>query len=380
MIKKVIASLSVFLPFVFWFAGATNAEGINLSITGNGDSSQSQVVVNVDQNQSVQQSNQADIQNNVDSQANTGNNNASGNNGSEVNIETGDVNSSTDINNENINQNVAETECCPVQTDLTIKNNGSDSINSITSEIFNNVEINQTNYANIVNNAITNANTGQNLANSNNGNVTIATGNITAVTNIENKNININDDPQAVGGQISIFVGGNGTNSENYVNYLFQNNINVNEANYANILNNAVMNLNTGCNVADKNVGSVFISTGDILGLITIKNEDINKSDAEISNCCEKDEDDKDKDDDNGKPDEPILPPPPPPGPPGPDDKPGPSIGRGGEGNGAVAGEAAGLPETGNFLTLFGIILALMFFFAGVYLRFSSGVSPPAIA
>jgi hypothetical protein len=282
MIKKLFSSLVVSaLLFMQLLSLPVRAETIELSQTGNGAGSSNEISVNVQSNTTVEQSNNANISNNVEQNLDTGNNQASDNSG-DATIATGNISTTTDINNENINKNIAGSSCasdCPSGISVNVSGNGAESGNNVNVDINNNTYTNQNNSANITNNVQTNANTGYNEANRNNGDVAIVTGNIYSETNIENSGINKSyNSVSGAHNDVDVKISGNGANSENDVNisknksvYYFSNNI-------ANILNEDIQDLNTGNNKASGNNGLVFVKTGDIYKKVNISNKDINVS------------------------------------------------------------------------------------------------------
>lgn len=383
MFKKILIMLSITVVSLAGFTKVAKAEEIIIS--GNGDGSSSQVNISVENNTTVTQSNQATVENNVTENANTGENTASGNSGSETNIQTGSVSSETNISNENINTNIAENQCCNnAQTNIQISGNGSDSVNTVNASITSDIDISQENTATIINSVTVNANTGNNTADNNLGNVTIETGKITALTNIENKNINLNDDPEGENKLTYMFkIFGNGEGSENKIIFTHSNLVNVSEKNFLTLTNSVFHNLNTGENSANGNHGLVFIKTGDIDSKINIKNLDINTNIARVD-CCEYDPGDDNPPPPPPPPSPPPVTPPPPP-PPGGGNGGGPGDGRsdgrsdgGSSGSSIAAVLGAMLPATGNYLTFLLTILATILFMLGVCLRMASGSSPPA--
>lgn len=385
MIRRIIVLLTILLPTIALQPRVIFAEEINLEVSGNGESSTSEVQVQTQNQTNVTQNNEAQVSNEVENNANTGNNTASDNTGGQTNIETGDITAETTIENSNINTNIAtDNSCCIQSTNTTISGNGSESNNTVT--IANNTtsNIHQTNNATIFNKDVVNANTGYNSASNNNGNVSIITGNITVASLITNSNIN---NSFAKGSQsvesITAKIVGNGENSVNTISAKINKEFNAILNNYFYIENLSIHNLNTGYNTADGNLGNVSIKTGDIDSSITIENVDINSNFTEIDcdDCheeppvCDPCEDcntgAKPKECDNSNP--PTTPP----------TKPGgggdnPSNhnngGTGGNNPGAILGQM--LPATGANLTIWMTLAALIMFFMGWYLRFRSGCAP----
>ncbi len=368
MIKKIITLMAFFIVSISVAAPAIFADEI--SVSNNGAGSSNTIVIDTSSTSTVEQANNADIQNNVDVTANTGDNSVSSNN-ADAHIITGSIDSTSSINNENINSNFAENqECgCSDETSSAIDGNGSDSINNLNLSFINAMNVSQENSAQITNNLTTNASTGNNQANNNNGNVGIETGNITSLISIINKNINLNSDFQGKNnGSISISISNNGSGSINSIVMFFGNSSNYVSNNFTDIKNNVVQNLNTGNNIANGNNGAVLIVTGDIMSVITIGNENINGSFfKEQCNCSN------------------IIPPPgggnpmpigdPPVGAQPSSSGSGSSIGGPGQILGAAIGQI--LPATGAYWILLMTILAITMFLAGGVLRFGSDSSPP---
>ena len=342
-----------------------------ISVTGNGEGSTNSVNVSEQQNTDVQQNNEAQVENNVDVNADTGNNETSGNLG-ETQIDTGNVETGVNVTNENINQSYVDAGCCNGDTDLKISGNGSGSNNQITYSSQNNTNVNINQTANITNQITGWANTGYNSANGNNGNVSINTGSIYVTENIENSDINVYgvSVKSGSGGSVSIKIDGNGTDSQNTVNFSNGNNIDININNSAKITNESNWELNTGKNEANGNNGNVKIATGDIYFQSTIKNGPVNFGWVDVD-CC-----DQKKDGEEKPPD--VTPPTPPAN--GADGKNGNGNGNGGAGGNGNGQDGDGLPVTGpSNLILLGLINIIMFFM-GWYLRLRSGNSPPAFA
>ena len=382
MFKRLVTSAIYILALGFIFSPSAIADEIIVS--NNGDGSSSSVSVNSNNSSNVTQTNDTQVNNDVITDADTGSNQTSSNNG-DSSINTGDVTVTTSINNEDINTNMEDKiGTCGVvcgsdeESKISISGNGSNSLSSIDLGLSNNADIKQTNSANVTNNVGVKANTGYNTANNNNGDVRIETGNITAITAILNKNINLNIDPiLSPFGALSVSISGNGDGSVNGIVLFFGNKLNYNGSNNTTIVNNVTHDLNTGGNIANGNNGAVLIATGDIMSVVTIGNENINCNifNPPINSCF---------------PTGGIIPPPgggpttPPSTPPGSDNPSGtpPSPTSVGGSPGQVLGAAIGavLPVTGNYLSLLMTIFCLTMLLAGWYLRFGSDPSPPLYA
>lgn len=353
-----------------------------MTINGNGAGATSEVTTTTQSTTTVEQHNDAQITNNVSTSTDTGNNTADANTGGATTIETGSASSDTTVNNQNINSNTATAPSgSATGVNAQISNNGADSTNVISGTSNTSTTVSQTNNATITNTVITHANTGNNTANNNTGNVFIKTGTIHASNTIENKNINVSVssihpgscDNTCVQQTINLLIKGNGAGSKNILNVSFDNQMHDESYNLAAITNTSIMDLNTGGNQASFNLGDVTIVTGDITAVTTINNENINSNVVEVScNCV------------------PNTPPTTPP--PTSNETPTPqnncncggSVGGGGGSStpGSVLGATTGavLPNTGMGNMLLWITLAsLIMFFAGWYLRFRSGCAPGAV-
>lgn len=159
------------------------------SISGNGSESNNSINNTNTTNNTILQINHANLQNNIYSNLNTGNNYASGN-GGKVTINTGNIKSDVNVINNGINLSLAKIMAGTGKNIAEIKGNGADSVNSITFKNIFGIDVIVYNTANISNDVNHNANTGDNVAKDNNGDVEIGTGDVTITTSILNENIN----------------------------------------------------------------------------------------------------------------------------------------------------------------------------------------------
>ncbi|QQS38695.1 hypothetical protein IPM62_04910 [Candidatus Woesebacteria bacterium] len=260
---------------------------LDITITGNGSDTNNEVNIQVENNQNVVQTNTANIDNNIHIDSNTGGNTAS-ENGGEVEIVTGDTSQTVVVEN-NTNTSLVDTgDCCQNETEITIVGNGNGSTNttSVFQELNTQVVVNQN--TTIKNTIYGNVNTGNNVANQNNGNVNISTGSITVAGGINNGPINIHDVKVNSDKSTStnMVINENGVNSFNSLNYTNTANDTTYIFNTANILNNVLWDLNTGNNHANGNSGDVSILTGDIDFNFYIDNGPINFGSITIDDCC----------------------------------------------------------------------------------------------
>ena len=287
--------------------------GIIITSSGNGSNSVNNGSLIVDESTATSQVNTTNVVNNMNSVSNSGSNEASENMG-DAEIVTGDANvTGTIVNSVNTNVdgimvsefNIVDdhigdiildfsSECisgCGDGEDITLANtdNGSDSVNTTGLEVNTNDITFQQNDANIENNMILEANTGDNEAEKNMGGVTIATGdaNVEAsIINFVNNNIagdvvyavvNIFGDlvgdiiiPEALlnaccgGSDITLANSGNGTDSVNTVNADIDNSQLIEQFNNAVIDNNLIFDANTGDNELSKVMGGdTGVTTGN---------------------------------------------------------------------------------------------------------------------
>lgn len=357
---------------------AAKAEEIVITVDGNGSGSSNEAQVQSQATTEVSQNNSANVTNNVDSNTNTGNNDATQNTGGDTTISTGDAENTTNVNNENINTNVANvTDCCNGGTTVNVSGNGAGSTNVGVADSSTTHLVSQNNYASISNNITVNANTGYNNASFNGGSSAIITGNIKALTYVNNENINNSfyDGQISMMGDSSVIIKDNGTDSFNMVTLNDDTSILISNNNLANILNNVEHNLNTGGNTTLANIGDAAIITGNIISDITINNENINSNFVEVScNNCNKPNGDGDGDGNgNG-------------GGPTPPTTPGTSTVQGAGGSSSSGNGSSGpagniLPATGNSIpyTLFATLILFFMFLSGLYLRFNSAHAPPLV-
>jgi len=374
MLRKLIFSCAIILITV-GFVKPVRASEINLSVSGNGDSSSNQANTQTKNDATVTQSNNAKVTNNTNSTSDSGNNKANANTTSQTTIHSGSSTANTTVNNNNINNNTAQNVgCgCKTNTQIAVANNGQGSTNAVNATSITNTTVTQSNNAAVTNTPQLSSNSGGNNANSNTGNTTINTGKVGGNIQIENKNINQNIDPEPSGSSstTTILVDKNGANSVNIVNFTSQADFNYVESNIADIINDPILNLDSGNNNADKNNGDTTILTGDVLGQVIIENDKVNENFKKTNKSPETPPTTP------TPPQTPIIPPL------GPQIGGGSSPNPGGNGsNTSVLAAATGemLPATGsNFLFLF-TLLAIGLFFAGLYLRLHSGYAPPKVA
>ena len=256
-------------------------------ISGNGSGSDNTITAQSTTTTTVTQTNDAQVTNNVAANADTGNNSASQNTGGDASITTGDISTQTNIQN-TANSSSVSLPCCQTQpSDITISGNGSGSQNSVDLNQTNTLNITVDNNASIYNGVYVNANTGDNTANYNGGNVSIDTGNISVKTGIKNGPVNVYNVVGGIGGGgVSASIADNASFSTNIISATVNNSKNATINSIAQLGNIIFVNANTGDNHANGNLGDVSIKTGDISIDSTINNDPINVGSVDFS-CCE---------------------------------------------------------------------------------------------
>jgi len=307
--------------------------------TGNGSNSNNSGSVNTTNTTTTNQENDAQIGNDLVLSADTGNNTASANTGGDSNITTGHANVAANVltfANNNIVGNVIYgivnifgdligdiifpedqiKNCCGGSVGATNIGNGSNSTNSSNVEVIDSEGTFQTNNADITNNLIFDAETGNNSSSRNTGgdssvssgdtNIDVNLLNI-ANTNLAGGNwwiVMVNDVTKGWIGKImgapdnSFFAGSegsdfqvdengyitatnnkNGTNSTNDTSASVTNTNTTNQTNNADIDNNLTLTANTGGNQATDNTGgNSNIKTGDatiVANMINFVNNNI---------------------------------------------------------------------------------------------------------
>lgn len=170
--------------------------------------------------------------------------------------------------------------------ELEISGNGNGSNSEVQVQVEQQTTVNQTNEANVSNQVETEANTGGNQANANNGNqVEIQTGNIETQTAITNElNTSIIEAVCCQQGEMTATINGNGANSQNRVELSVSKQTNVSVHQEVNIHNKISGSANTGRNEANRNNGDVTIQTGNISAKVHVANK-ANQAQIEVA-CC----------------------------------------------------------------------------------------------
>jgi len=170
--------------------------------------------------------------------------------------------------------------------EFSVTGNGEGSSNSISYQAEQNNQIQQSNDADIENNVAAEAQTGDNQANDNLGDVEIDTGDVTEEVTIVNSG---NSQTAEIGccpseDPSSASIEGNGEDSGNSIDISDDSLAQVNIVNELKLKNNVSINSNTGDNEADDNDGEVIIRTGEVNLLAQILNQNLNSADVSVSN------------------------------------------------------------------------------------------------
>ncbi|KKU92473.1 MAG: hypothetical protein UY21_C0001G0096 [Microgenomates group bacterium GW2011_GWA1_48_10] len=292
--KQITGALTIGLMVAQLLApvAAYAEDGINLTISGNGAQSTSVENVAVVNTTTVSQTNTSNVTNNVDSKSNSGGNDANYNTGGDVAVITGKATSNVDVLND-LNKNIATVDCCePASTTVTIDGNGYQTKNDVNLSQTNTNALVQTNVANVLNNVDSKANSGWNDAKYNTGgDTTIITGDAEAgaeVATHANTNVGMIGEPLVGGnnGGVSLWITGNGANSDNSIALALAKANTIAQTNVANITNDVYAKANSGGNDANGNTGGdVAIITGKADAMVGVDN-DVNFNWADVDCGC----------------------------------------------------------------------------------------------
>mgnify|MGYP007080215571 CR=1 FL=1 len=241
----------------------------NITLSGNGSESNNTANVNMTKANTIVQNNTANVTNKVDVDANTGNNDANDNTGGDVKIKTGDSAVGVAVKNM-LNRNSAAVDCCENgDSSVKISGNGTESDNDVDLDMDNSNELFQDNDAHVKNDVKVDAKTGKNDADDNtNGDVEIETGDAdvsVGILTFANSNFGrIGGGNGGNGGALSLWVNGNGSDSDSYIDADIEKSNTVTQDNAAHIYNDTDVDAETGDNGANDNTGGeVSIETGD---------------------------------------------------------------------------------------------------------------------
>lgn len=275
---KTLASSGFALSLILNMAVMPVAAATTITISGNGSDSNSEVKFQNEREVTVSQDNDAHVDNEVKADLSTGDNRADDNTGGDTKVGTGDADSKVTVNN-NLNSNSAVAGCSNCNdgdVEVKVSGNGTDTRNEVDLELENNTKLWQENDAKVNNDINVDAETGDNAAKDNtNGDVEITTGDITSdVTVSTTANANVADlAGTGIGGDLSVWITGNGSDSHNEVELELENKTLVSQDNDAHIRNDVDVDEESGDNRADDNTGgTVSIETGDAGSVVTVDN------------------------------------------------------------------------------------------------------------
>jgi len=240
----------------------------NITLSGNGTDSNNTANINLTKTATVVQNNTANVTNKVDVEAETGDNEANDNTGGDVKIETGDSDVAVAVKNM-LNSNSAIIDCCAKgDTSVKIADNGSDTDNDVNLDQKSSNGVFQDNDADVENKVYVDGKTGDNEAEDNtNGDVSIDTGDSdvsVGVLNFVNSNFAKIGGGDNEGSALSLWILGNGSDSENDIDADIKNENVVTQNNNADLYNKVDVEAETGDNEAEDNTGGeVSIETGD---------------------------------------------------------------------------------------------------------------------
>ena len=286
-ITTAIATGAILLNAISPVAFATE-----ITVSGNGSSSDNVVKVSTSNSNVVKQNNNADVKNNVSSNASTGGNSSSLNTGGDVKIKTGDATSKTSVDN-NLNTNKANVNncgSCNGAADVTISKNGDGSENTVKINNANENFVYQDNNANVYNKVNADAKTGKNDADFNtNGDVKIVTGDATTKVSVgttANKNVANIGGGNGAGNGSSVTIYNNGAFSDNSVKLNDYSAVVIDQDNKAKVNNDVDAKSDTGKNDADYNTGGdVKVKTGDAETKVKVNNK-VNFNAADVDCEC----------------------------------------------------------------------------------------------
>jgi hypothetical protein len=244
----------------------------NLVISGNGSNSDSTLNVSNSNSTTVAQTNTATVVNTVNSNASTGGNRANDNTGGDVAVRSGNADNRVEVSN-NLNMNVADVNGCGgcegQDMNVTISGNGTGSNNDVDVNNDHSTELYQTNNATVYNTVDANSRTGGNDANRNTGgDVLVRSGDASSTVILDTTaNANwarIGGSNGNNNGSLDIMVSGNGSNSDNTVNFDSNPSVTLVQDNNAVVTNDVDANAKTGYNDANDNTGGdVAVVSGD---------------------------------------------------------------------------------------------------------------------
>lgn len=252
--------------------GQCNGGAVNVTVSGNGATSDNNVDVIKSNELFLNQDNNAHVNNKINANASTGKNDSSFNTGGASITVTGNAESKVNVDNK-ANANIAEVgggNSAQNSSGVTITGNGSLSNNNVTLTETSLTELMQTNIADIRNDVKAKAETGENKSSFNTGGMTIiSTGNAKTDVAVDNM-VNFNAakvDCECILGNLNAKIGGNGATSLNNITADNINSLFEIQDNLADLLNDVNGKAKTGLNDVSFSTGSPMsdpmIATGN---------------------------------------------------------------------------------------------------------------------
>ena len=257
---------------------------ITLTATGNGgDSNQDFNIINTN-DYTANQFNTASVTNTTNMDVDSGDNTADDNTNGEVKVTTGDATGVSTITNDPINDNyVAFGGNTDGEGDImvTVTGNGSDSTTDVDLTFVNDIDFNQVNDADVLNSVDMDVESGGNSADDNTGgNVTIDTGKVDATVDVDNS-VNFNyATADCCIADVTGTVSGNGSDSDNTVDYTDRQDVTANQFNDCGTGNaggdcdtSVLVDGDSGDNTGDDNTtGEVKVETGSSTTRVDVDN------------------------------------------------------------------------------------------------------------
>lgn len=245
-----------------------------------GFSSENITEVDIDDDLDIDVENDANADNEVDFDAETGDNSASRNTG-DGDVESGSVRGTLDFET-TLNaggRNWSLPEFGDSTVDLSNEETGANSVNEATATVRQRRRIDVSNSANVTNSLSANVDTGGNRANSNTGDGTATSGDISISGSFTTDlNANTGATLEAIGNgsigseDVTLSNDTTGANSENVASYERTSTLDVSETNDADVDNDIDLDLNTGDNSASRNTGDGEVQSGDVDFDISVRN------------------------------------------------------------------------------------------------------------
>lgn len=256
---------------------------VNAKIEGNGSDSENEIEIETDNKVKLDQKNRAYVDNRVDVKASSGDNDVNDNTGGDVIVRTGDIDTTVKLatvanaNSARIGGNGSEAGVASAR----ILGNGSFSENDIDLDFDNEIDLTQDNYADIENYVDVDADSGWNdVSDNTGGEVALLTGDIDAKIIVDNMvNFNAANIEDCCFEDLNAKIAGNGSDSDNEIEYEAENELNVEQDNDSDLNNKLFVDGYTGDNDVDDNTGSYdelsdpFVQTGNAGADVHVNNE-----------------------------------------------------------------------------------------------------------